>query len=113
MLRCACPRPEWGSHKIAQGNALGFRGNALGFRGNALGNYADRARIARSISFPHVLICADFVKSATNIPKKSAITQSIRLQCQELRLCAISLLIVGLVKKRAQIVMINLRSATA
>ncbi len=37
MLRCFCPRPEWGSHKTAQGNALGFRGNALGFRGNALG----------------------------------------------------------------------------
>jgi hypothetical protein len=23
MLRCSCPRPEWGSHKTAQGNALG------------------------------------------------------------------------------------------
>jgi hypothetical protein len=36
MLRRSSPRPEWGSHKTAQGNALGSRGNALGFKGNAL-----------------------------------------------------------------------------
>jgi hypothetical protein len=65
---------------------------ALGFRGNALGDYVNRARIARQSPFPHVIICADFVSSATNIPKKSAITQSMRLQCTKLRVCAISLL---------------------
>jgi hypothetical protein len=68
---------------------------------------ADRARMARSISL-YVIICADFLESATNTAKKSAITQSIRLRFQEIRICAISLLIMNTVKKRAQIVIINL-----
>ena len=55
-----------------------------------------------------LLICADFLKSATNIAKKSAITQSIRLQFHEIRICAISVLIMTTGQKKAQIVMINL-----
>ena len=54
-----------------------------------------RPRPHRALDIPYVLLCDDFIKSATNTSKKTAITQSIRLQHKPLRLCAISLLIVN------------------
>jgi hypothetical protein len=54
-----------------------------------------RASIARGFLLSSYKICDDFLDSAKAPAKKSAITQSIRLQRQELRLCAISSLIVN------------------
>jgi hypothetical protein len=63
MLNCFCPRPERGSHKLAQGSALGFRGNALG-------DDADRARIARSISLPLCINMRRFCQFGNNHRQK-------------------------------------------